>query len=90
MMGLRIGDEATAGGGLIGMCFLARNESGVIVGMGQIISSPGRDIYLVRTFSMDTGEKDKFLQVVKVEQMARWMLFDSVESMMECYSTATR
>ena len=88
-MGLRIEGEATAGG-LIGMCFLARNEAGAIVGMGQIISSPGRDIYLVRTFSMDTGEKDKFLQVVKVEHMERWMLFDSVESMMECYSTATR
>ena len=89
MMGLKIGDEATTGG-LIGMCFLARNESGAIVGMGQIMSSPGRDLYLVQTFSMATGEKDRFLQVVKVEQMARWMLFDSVESMMECYSTATR
>lgn len=89
-MGLRIEGEATAGGGLIGMCFLARNESGAIVGMGQIMSSPGPGIFLVRTFSMATGEKDKFLQVVKVEQMARWMLFETVEGMMECYSTATR
>jgi|GEM_PF-4098968 len=72
------------------MCFLARNESGVINGMGQIMSSPGPGLYLVRTFSMATGEKDKFLQVVKVEQMARWMLFKSVEDMMECYSTAKR
>ena len=88
-MGLIIEDEATAGG-LIGMCFLARNESGTIVGMGQIMSSPGPGLYLVRTFSMATGEKDKFLQVVKVEQMARWMLFKSVEDMMECYSTAKR
>lgn len=88
-MGLRIEDEATAGG-LPGMCFLARNESGVIVGMGRILSSPERGIYLVRTFSMSTGEKDGFLQVVKVEQMARWMLFESVEGMMECYSTAKR
>ena len=39
---------------------------------------------------MATGEKDKFLQVVKAEQMARWMLFESVEGMMELYSTATR
>lgn len=88
-MGLRIEDEATAGG-LIGMCFLVRNESGTIVGMGQIMSSPGPGLYLVRTFSMATGEKDKFLQVVKVEQMARWMLFETVEDMMECYSTAKR
>jgi len=87
MMGLKTGDEATTGG-LIGMCFLARNASGVIVGMGQIMSSPGPGIFLVRTFSMATGEKDKFLQVVKVEHMARWMLFESVEGMMECYSNA--
>ena len=88
-MGLKIGDEAIAGG-LIGMCFLARNESGAIVGMGQIMSSPGPGIFLVQTFSMATGEKDRFLQVVKVEQMARWLLFGAVEDMMECYSTATR
>ena len=89
MMGLRIGDEATTDG-LIGMCFLARNESGSIVGMGQIMSSPEAGIYLVQTFSTTTGEKDRFLQVVKVEQMARWMLFETVEDMMECYSTAKR
>lgn len=71
---------------LDGMCFLARNKSGVINGMGQILSSPERGIYLVQTFSMATGEKDGFLQVVRIEQMARWMLFETVEDMMECYS----
>jgi len=75
---------------LDGMCFIARDNKGGVLGLGQILSSPCPGAYLVQCYSAQTGEKEKFLQVIQVGVMANWMLFRSVEDMMECYSTAKR